>query len=241
MDRITSTRASFSAGAPKRAATLVELAAEHLRESIIAGDMAPGQRIPIGDVAEELGMSLIPVREALQALSREGIVIPLPRRGYRVAPLSVDDLAITYQLRLILEPLIVHMAVPQLDDSDLAALKGVLDVLDEALQEGTWTRHYADHRTFHFGIYDKCGASWLIRFTEMLWQNTQRYQRLTTRIDGELKARMREHHRILRACRDRDADLASELMRQHLTNAQVKIVEFLSGDGRGLLEGDVVA
>lgn len=241
MDKAVSTRSYPPSSAPRRVATLVEFAAEHLRESIISGDMGPGQRIRIAEVAGELGMSLIPVREALQALSREGIVIPLPRRGYRVALLSIDDLSITYRLRLILEPLIVQMAVPHLEKHDLDGLQEILDVLDVALEDGKWTLHYGDHRAFHFDIYTKCGAPWLIRFSEMLWQNTQRYQRLTTRIDGELKARMREHRGILRACRAGDADLAGELMRQHLTKAYAKIMAFLTGEGQGLLEPGTVA
>src|ERR1700742_5190631 len=92
--------------------TLVEYAAGEIREQILSGEMAAGERILLDEVAEELGISPIPLREALRTLATEGLVAPLPRRGYTVAPVTVADLEETYRVRLVLEPLAVKLAVP---------------------------------------------------------------------------------------------------------------------------------
>jgi DNA-binding GntR family transcriptional regulator len=207
--------------------TRVEFAAEWLRENILSGELVPGERIPLDPIAERLDMSLIPVREALRTLASEGLVIQLPHRGYVVTPLSVDDVLDSYRLRVLIEPLSVRLAVPRLTPADIAALRNELEWLGRAFREGDWASHRIHHRNFHFGIYERCGSVWLVRFSEMLWLNTQRYQRLTTQIKGELEERQREHERILDACERDDAEQASELMHDHLSRAGQKIRDFL--------------
>jgi DNA-binding GntR family transcriptional regulator len=100
---------------------LVALAAESLRDDVLAGVFAPGDRILLDAVASELGMSNIPVREALRTLATEGLVEAVPNRGYVVVAATAEDLEDTYRLRTMLEPLAVRVAVPRLTDADGAA------------------------------------------------------------------------------------------------------------------------
>jgi DNA-binding GntR family transcriptional regulator len=210
--------------------TLVEHAAEWLRESILSGDLSPGERVRLDGIAQELGMSPIPIREALRMLASEGLVVPLAHRGYTVQPLTVDDLNDTYRLRLTLEPLAVRLAVPHMQEEDITHLVDELDHLEQAFRDSDWPKHRIHHRAFHFGIYRKCNSTWLLRFTEMLWINSERYQRMTTRISGELNERRKEHRRIAAACEERDAERASELMHAHLSMASDTIRTFLSAN-----------
>jgi len=210
--------------------TRMEFAASWLRESILSGDLTPGERLPLTAIAEQLEMSLIPVREALRTLASEGLVVPLPHRGYLVQPLTVEDVDNSYELRILLEPLAVRRAVPKLDDADFARLRIELDEMSRAFREDDWLAYRVHHRAFHFVLYAKSESPWLVRFAEMLWVNTQRYQRLTTRIAGQLQARNREHEAILRACEARDAEKASKLMREHLSRAAAKIRNLLEGN-----------
>lgn len=212
--------------------TLVEFASEQLREDILAGELSGGDRIPLDAIAQELGMSPIPVREALRMLASEGLVIPLPHRGYIVAPVDVADLDDTYRLRLRLEPLAVELAVPRLVRADVKLLSAELDALDTAFVDGDWPAHREHHRAFHFGIYDRCGSDWLLRFVDMLWQNAERYQRMTTLIEGEPKRRMREQRQILTACRRGDAERASALMYDHLSRAAETLRAYLVRDAQ---------
>jgi DNA-binding GntR family transcriptional regulator len=211
--------------------SLVDFAAERVRDSILVGDLPPGERVLLDGIATELGISSIPVREALRTLATEGLLIPEARRGYTVAPILVKDLEETYQLRLLLEPLAVKLAVPRLTSADLTALGEELKLLGEAFSDRDWPSHRIHHRAFHFGIYEKCDSKWVLRLTDMLWANSERYQFMSTRIRGQLGARLTEHRRILAACRKGDADGAAEAMHDHLARAGESVREFLIEGG----------
>lgn len=208
--------------------SLVEFAAAQLRENILSGELGAGERIRLDEIAGDLKMSPIPLREALRTLATEGLVIPAPHRGYTVSAVTVADLDDIYRMRLILEPLAVRLAVPHLEDDDLEYLREELDLVNRAVQKGDWPDHRLHHRAFHFGIYDRCESSWLLRFTDTIWLNAQRYQRMSTRIKGELAQRRREHEAILAACEEHDAESASALMHDHLKLAGDRIRAFLS-------------
>lgn len=228
---------SFSGGGGPGNRTLVEYAAEQLRESILAGELPAGERVLLDNIANELGISPIPLREALRMLATEGLVVPLAHRGYTVAKLTVPDLEETYRLRLLLEPLAVQLAVPRLTEVDIAHLSTELEALGRAFDEGNWPNHRTHHRNWHFGIYVRCESSWLMRFIDMLWLNSERYQRLTTRIQGELGERMKEHRRIFEAVKANDADAAGGLMHEHLSAAEESLRKFLAENEHMLAPG----
>jgi DNA-binding GntR family transcriptional regulator len=213
--------------------TLVEYAAGEIREQILSGEMAADERILLDEVAEDLGISQIPLREALRTLATEGLVAPLPRRGYTVAPVTVADLEETYRVRLVLEPLAVQLAVPVLTPENIDQLRKELEQLDVATAAEDWPAHRLHHRAFHFGIYEKCNSSWLIRFTDMLWANSDRYQRMTTQIRGELGDRMVEHRAVLDACARGEAEEAGERMHEHLEHAFTTLREYLVARSSG--------
>lgn len=207
--------------------SLVEFAADQVRQGILVGDLPAGARILVDDLAEDLGISPIPVREALRVVATEGLVLPTVRRGYTVAPARVEDLRDTYRLRLILEPLAVRLAVPRLSAADVAELAREVELMSKALRQSDWSEHHVHHRAFHFGIYNRCASPWLLRFTEMLWANSQRYQYMTVRLKGELRQRLAEHRQIFEAIEARDGERAAELMHDHLTQAEKPIEAFL--------------
>lgn len=202
--------------APK---TLVDHAADQLREEIVSGELASGERINLEDASARLKMSPIPIREALRILASENLVVPLHHRGYTVSPVTVADLEETYRLRLLLEPVAVQLAVPRLGKVALTQLGRDLERLDEAFERDQWKAHRRYHSAFHFGIYSRCESPKLLRFIELLWVTSERYQRITTRLKGELAQRASEHHLILRACCEGEASRACDLTKEHLTRA----------------------
>lgn len=213
--------------------TLVEHAAERLRDDIFSGALPPGERVGLEALAGDLGMSQIPLREALRALVGEGLIVPLPHRGYVVASADLDDLEETYRLRLVLEPLAVELAVPQLVESDFDELERELDLIATTFRVGDWVAHRDHHHAFHFGIYRKCGSVWLVRFSDMLWSNAQRYQQLSRQIPGQYKRRLEEHGQILAACRAGDAKLAATEMREHVNRALEAVRPVVSSSATG--------
>ncbi len=104
--------------APPGHRTLAEKAFEALHQAIITGELGPGERLPIEELAETLDMSPMPIREALRRLDTAGLVEHVPHRGARVAELSVDDLREIYEVRLALEPMAMRHAAERFDEDD---------------------------------------------------------------------------------------------------------------------------
>lgn len=201
---------------PPTVATLVEHAVTVLRDALISGEIPPRSRIRIEETARQLGMSAIPVREALRTLASQGLVVPLPRRGYRAADLTADDVEDTYRMRVLLDPMAVQLAVPNLGPAELAELERAFEALVSSYRGTDAMLVRRRHRAFHWGIYQHCGSRWLLRCLEILWENSERYQQASVPKRGTVEQRAAEHREILAACAAKDADGAAESMRHHL-------------------------
>jgi DNA-binding GntR family transcriptional regulator len=196
--------------------TLVDLAAETLRDELQSGRLTAGSRIHLGETAARLGMSPIPVREALRTLATEGLVVSLPHRGYRVPEANLADLEDTYRLRLILDPLAMELAVPKLTAVHLERAEQALARLGAGLKSGDWSAIRAANRDFHFAIYEASESPWLLKLITMLWETSERYQRLSTPYRGTTTQRKAEHVAILEACRSGDPRRSAKLLHEHL-------------------------
>ena len=108
---------------PPRPGTMQEHALEWLRRAIVAGELRPGERVGQDEVAERIGVSIVPVREALRVLEQEGQLTYIPRRGYFVVDLRVEDLEEIYALREVLESRAVRQALPTIDDVALQRIE----------------------------------------------------------------------------------------------------------------------
>lgn len=212
------------------ALSLSDRAAILLREEILAGTLKPGDRVHLEGAATRFRMSPIPVREALRMLASEGLVIPVPQRGYRVTAITVDDLDDTYRLRLMLDPLAVRLAADRLDDDGRAHLRACFDRLVESYRQDDWSKHRLPHRNFHFAIYSRCGSPWLLRFVTMLWENSDRYQRLSTAGRGNPAQRLGEHRGIMEAVLAGDAGLGAQRMEEHLRLTYRTVRNLLASD-----------
>src|SRR4051812_17971959 len=107
--------------------TLAERAFHALHEAIVSGELAPGQRLRIEELAEALQVSHLPIREAIRQLENRGLVQHLPHRGARVTELSLDDLRQLYDARLLIEPEVIQRAAMQFDDDDATRARALLD------------------------------------------------------------------------------------------------------------------
>jgi DNA-binding GntR family transcriptional regulator len=222
---------SDAAARPPTLLTLAGHAEQVLREMIFSGELAPGDRVSAEEAAEQLGMSAMPVREALRSLASRGLVEAIARRGFRVRGADRTDFAETYQLRLLLDPFATTIAVPRMDAAALAAMDNALDRLEQTMLSDDVGCYDADHRAFHFSIYERAGSRWLLDIQAMLWENSQRYQRLSAGVRGTPSERVAEHRAIAGACRRGDAAGAARLVHQHLERTQVVVCAVL--DARG--------
>jgi DNA-binding GntR family transcriptional regulator len=196
--------------------TLAERAFATLHEAIVTGVLAPGERLPIEDLAEVLDMSPMPIREALRLLDSVGLVENIPHRGARVTELSIDDLREVYEARLALEPLAVRHAAENFTDADAQqAADRLADHVRASKQRALgpiWTTHTA----FHFALYEAANSRWMLRLIHPLWESSERYRFAMLPVRLNLDKRRLEHERILQACIDHDSGRASLELHNHL-------------------------
>jgi len=196
--------------------TLAEKAFAALHGAILNGELTPGQRLLIEELAEQLEMSPMPIREALRRLDGVGLVEHVPHRGARVAELSVEDLTEVYEARLALEPLAVSHAAARFTDADAEHAAERLARHVEAYRAGDVPAAWVAHTDFHFTLYHAAGSRWLMRLITPLWESSERYRLAVGSVHRSLDQRRREHERILEACVQRDPELAAAELHNHL-------------------------
>jgi DNA-binding GntR family transcriptional regulator len=199
---------------PIRADSVVTLAYEQLRALILAGDLEPGSRLAQAALADQLGTSRTPVREALRRLAVEGLVEFNPNRGFRTSDLGLAAVLRRLEVRLILEPGIAALAAERRDDADLAALGTAIEREAEASDPSS--AHDAS-RDFHLLLARATKNPELERTLEALWiveVGRRLLARRATEHDWQT-GDVEEHRRVLEAVKARDSDRAAELMERH--------------------------
>jgi DNA-binding GntR family transcriptional regulator len=192
--------------------TTAQHALTYLREQIVSGGLIPGGRIGQEGVAERLGVSVAPVREALRILEREGQVTYRPRRGYVVTELAIADLEEIYGLRALLEREAAIAALPRLDEADLRTVQLAAADCAGAVETQDVVGELAANRRFHFAILAPAERPHLLRLIDLLWDSTEAYRALYYNSAAERRESLRAHDRILRAVVARDPErLIAEL------------------------------
>lgn len=218
-----------SGGAPSRGhRTLAEKAYEALHAAIITGVLRPGTRLPIEELAEQLEMSPMPIREAVRRLDAAGLVDNVPHRGARVTKLSVTDLTEVYEVRLALEPLAIRRTAARFTEARAAHARACLDELESMSAETSEATSEA-HARFHFAFYDAAESAWLLRLIRPPWQVSERYALEWPQV-RRLAARAREHREILAACEAHDPERAAQALHDHLTTTANSVARAMGGD-----------
>lgn len=198
--------------------SVVDQVAAELRRSIVSGALEPGQAISLRDMAAQLGVSFIPVREALRRLEAQGLVVTSPGRSTVVASLDRDDLHSIYRLRELVEPDIAGRASVLLGASDLVELESLLAGLSE--QQEDIETGWELHRLFHVALLRPAATTWDMRTLEMLWDAGERYVRHSfdklVFSPVEPQRRSDAHRELLRAMTSGDSLVASAAMHEHL-------------------------
>jgi DNA-binding GntR family transcriptional regulator len=188
-----------------------------LRSSILQGDFPPGSRLRQVEVADRFGVSPVPLREALSALEREGLVVRQPRRGWYVVQLEEDEIREIYELRILLEQKAIQDAVPRLTDEDIAQLESLTASLAQA---NNAFQHFELRERFYTTLYGATRKPRLVAMIMSLHNQLAMHLRLQ-RIEHSTHS----HNELMDAIRDRDVALASDLVRQHLNEIAVRAID----------------
>jgi len=217
--------------------TLWQRVHDYLREEILAERLQPGAELQEVALAEELGVSRGPIREALSRLAAEGLVTVRPRRGAVVRSLSKDEFLELYQVREALEMMAVRLAVPRLGAEDLARLEELIGAMSRHAEQDEVERFFEANIAFHATLFEASGNGKLQELYGQLLGQMGRYRMRSLTLRGNLQRSVAEHGAILRAAKRGDVDRAAHLMSEHIRVPQRRLEaltddELAGGEGR---------
>jgi GntR family transcriptional regulator, rspAB operon transcriptional repressor len=203
----------------------VEQVYRRVREAILEGEIPPGSVMSQVALADELGVSRTPLREALRMLQSEGLVDAQANRRVTVKPISATDLEELVVMRVALETEAIRLSVNRLSPEAIAALEGRLAEMAHFAQAKDYERWTTPHSQFHRGLTAAAGE----RVNAMLTQlsdHFERYRRM--HITRSPKAWLTKGHReILDACKAGDRDRSARLLAEHLSATAFDVMELL--------------
>jgi DNA-binding GntR family transcriptional regulator len=197
--------------------TMAEAALERLREAIILGELTPGTPLRLEEVAQQLGMSISPIREALRQLEALGLAEHVPHHGAKVMGLDVEELRELFSIRLALEGMAVRRAAELFEARDEASAREHLGAYDEARRRADTRAAMREHTAFHFTLYEAARSSWLVRLIRPAWDSCERYRPVLLAEKGALQDRHEElDGELVAACAAHDANRAAAALQAHL-------------------------
>ncbi len=188
-----------------------EQVAEKIRKAIVSGKLAPGTWLREVPLSAQLGVSRIPVREALARLESEGLVERVPYRGARVVRLTVDQVRESFQLRSLLEGYAAKLATPRLSPEEIGRLREIIGRLEDCARADDRESLPLLHAEFHSIINQRCGSAKLIRWLNELYNQFPKSLNQITRFEEPPQ----EYRRIVEAITAGDGESAGRLMSEH--------------------------
>ena len=208
--------------------SLSELVYRRLRDQIVWGTIPPGSTLSVRKLSERLGVSPMPVRNALQRLAAEEWVEVTPRSSTRVTQVSPERVQEMNEVRSRLEALAARLAAPHLTAEELTHLKALLGKLDRAAAADRAEEWHGLNQEMHQLIFRRCGNSLVRRMAQDLWERN--FRNLSGRAATQAKFRRRrakEHRRIVSALMRRDPDRVEAAWRDHVWQSGIETVEYL--------------
>jgi DNA-binding GntR family transcriptional regulator len=208
---------------------LREIVFETIRNAIISGDLKPGERVMEVQMAESLGVSRTPVREAIRKLELEGLVIMLPRKGAYVSDLSVKDLTEVMEIRASLEGLAAGLASIRIDEAEIEDLEVRALKFHKSIEDDDVDVLILRDLEFHDAIFRASRNERLIQLNNNLTEQVQRFREIYHKKVHKSKETSKEHYEIVEAISNRDVDKAEKLARIHIENAEKSILKTMEG------------
>lgn len=200
--------------------TTVELVTTAVRQRILSGEYSPGEVLRQEALADELGVSRVPIREAITRLTAEGLLTSVPHKGAYVAELSVGEVKETFDIRLRLEPWIFAEAIPRITDAEIGKAERLVKEMDKA-DSGVWGQlNWRLHET----LYVPAQKEITLQMLRVLHDRSDRYFRFQAVQVPVREQSHDEHMALIKACKARDAKLGAKLLEEHVKTASKQIM-----------------
>ncbi len=200
------------AGFPRLGAKAYEI----LRSKIVTCELLPGAVVDQNSLMKEIGVSRTPVREAVNALEAEGLLVVMPRRGVIVAPISLSEVSQIYTVRENIEPLIARLATPAVEKDRLTKYYKIF-----TREKGDPDSIIRSDFEMHNYLAERTENTYLVRLMSSVLSQNMRIVVLGARVQDRLPASNKEHATIIERMLDRDAEGAAEAMRAHIASAKM--------------------
>ncbi len=201
--------------------SVVDNVTVRLRGALLAGEIKPGERIKVAELEKSLGVSHIPIREAVRRLEAEGLIVALPQRAAVAAGVDLDDLAGLYDLRRIVECEVIERSVGSMTGEQVADARLALENLEAVAQDHDSPRFWELHGEFHWALLEPGASAWIQRVLDQVWFASQRYVRLF--VSATVKDAMADHRELVVCCEQRDGKRAADILRLHLDRTELAV------------------
>ena len=194
-----------------------------LRQAILKGELAPGERLMEIQLAEKLGVSRTPIREAIRKLELEGLVLMIPRKGAEVAKISEKSLRDVLEVRRSLEELAIELACHRMSEDDMRELEVVQGRFREAIAKGEAMAIAETDEHYHDVIYQGTGNDKLVQMLNNLREQMYRYRLEYIKDEDKRQVLLVEHEHILTALKSRNIAEAKDAAREHIDNQEITV------------------
>jgi DNA-binding GntR family transcriptional regulator len=216
---------------------LSEDIAESIKAAIIKGKFKPGEKISEGELAESMGISRTPLREAFRKLENEGFIEIIPRKGAVVTEIDAREAYHLYEIKSTLEGLAARLAAANMQEKDLEKLEKINEELKELIDKNDLEAFYKAHTRFHEGFVKLSGNNRLMQIIANLNDHFKRFGIISLTLPGRYEQAIKQHEEIIRAFRKGDETLIEEKVKNNVMTGGKVLIEHLAQSEAGESEG----
>ena len=204
---------------------LKERVYKSLKESILNGDLEPGQKLSQDWLSKQMNVSRMPIRQAMERLRTEGLIENTPYKESKVMHLSRKDIEETYDVRALLESYSARLAVGKIRATDLNELRAINKKMEESFFEKDYRKLNINNRKFHLTIYKRSGNNRLYNIIENLWNNFPKgiFWNFSKRVENSII----EHQKIINGLEKEDEQTVEKMVFQHIKNTKSRLLEII--------------
>lgn len=206
---------------------LRDVVVESIRQAIISGQFPPGMRLMELQLAEEMGVSRTPVREAIRKMELEGLVVMIPRRGAYVADISIKDINEVYEVRTALDVLSAGLAAERIDKSEIQEMRELLAEEAALVEARDYPKIIDNDTAFHDVIYRTSGNTRCMNIISNLREQITAIRGRSMPYPGRVEIMLKEHRAIFDAIAAGKVEKAQEAVRTHMENAEQTLLKVI--------------